>query len=92
MQNRRYGAIMETLTLQRLDLTRKQTPKHGRIQIEAAVDCDGSICHQPIFREDGTLNYVAPHSHLLEHSAEGTRYYAVFCDFPLDHDLFATFA
>ncbi|PYX08148.1 MAG: hypothetical protein DMG88_11775 [Acidobacteria bacterium] len=52
------------------------------IQIEPAHDCDGSRCHQPIFREDGTLNYVAPHSHLIEQHSGGARYHAIFCDFP----------
>lgn len=73
---------METLSSQFFALTPAQTPKYASIQIEAAHGCDGSICHQPIFREDGTLNYVAPHSHLLERQAGEIRYYAIFCDFP----------
>lgn len=77
---------METLSSQFFALTPAQTPKYASIQIEDAPACDGSICHQPIFREDGTLNYVAPHSHLLEHQAGEIRYYAIFCDFPAEHE------
>lgn len=71
---------METLNL-RLFNRRHEGPA---IQIAPAHDCDGSLCHQPIFREDGTLNYVAPHCHLVEQRPGGARYYAVFCDFPSD--------
>ncbi len=52
------------------------------IQIEPADDCDGSLCHQPIFLEDGSFNLVPPHSHLVEWGPQGARYYPVFCDFP----------
>jgi hypothetical protein len=52
------------------------------IQIEPAEDCDGSLCHQPIFLEDGSFNFVPPHSHLVEVGPQGPRYYPVFCDFP----------
>jgi len=52
------------------------------LQIEPAYDCDGSLCHQPLFDEDGGLHYVAPHCHLIEADANGLRYHAVFCDFP----------
>ncbi len=73
---------MKTVNSQFFNLTVPEMPKYASVQIEAATDCDGSLCHQPIFREDGTLNYVAPHSHLLEHDGEEVRYYAIFCDFP----------
>lgn len=76
--NQRYGAFMQALNLQFLNLREKNIG----IQIEPAESCDGSRCHQPIFRADGTLNYVAPHCHLVEWSSEGVRYYPVFCDFP----------
>jgi hypothetical protein len=76
----RYGSFMETLNLRPFNL-RHEGPT---IQIAPAHDCDGSLCHQPIFREDGTLNYVAPHCHLVEQRPGGARYYAVFCDFPSD--------
>jgi hypothetical protein len=71
---------MQTLDLHFLD----RSPQSSGIQIEQAHDCDGSLCHQPIFQEDGSLNYVAPHSHLIEWSTEGLRYYAIFCDFPTE--------
>jgi hypothetical protein len=58
--------------------------KDVRIQIEPAHNCDGSCCRIPIFRGDGTLNYVAPHSHLVEWGAEGPSYHPVLCDFPED--------
>ena len=60
----------------------ERRPGSTGVQFEAAYDCDGSRCHQPIFREDGTLNYVAPHCHLVECGANGTLYYAILCDFP----------
>jgi hypothetical protein len=79
--NRRYGAFMQTLDLKFLD----RNPNSSSIQIESAEDCDGSLCHQPIFREDGTLNHVPPHSHLMERDPSGElRCYAVFCDFPAE--------
>jgi hypothetical protein len=71
---------MQTLDLEVLN----RTPKNSGIQIEPAYDCDGSACHQPIFREDGTLNHVPPHSHLIERDFSGVRYYAIFCDFPAE--------
>jgi hypothetical protein len=54
----------------------------GVLRIEPASDCDGSLCHQPLFNEDGGLHYVAPHSHLVECGPNGLTYHAVFCDFP----------
>ena len=60
----------------------ERRPRNAGIQIEAAYDCDGSRCHQPMFRADGTLNYVAPHCHLVEWNDRGPMYYAIFCDFP----------
>lgn len=55
------------------------------IQIEPAYDCDGSLCHQPIFTEDGELNHVPPHCHVIEWSPQGVRCHAVFLDFPLEN-------
>jgi hypothetical protein len=54
------------------------------VRIESADDCDGSVCHQPIFNEDGGLNYVAPHAHLVEWDADirQPRCYALFGDLP----------
>ena len=60
----------------------KTRPVTSVVQIEPAYDCDGSACHQPLFDEDGGLHYVAPHCHLIESTAGGSRCYAVFCDFP----------
>lgn len=75
---------MQTLDLKFLD----RSPNSSSIQIEPAEDCDGSLCHQPIFREDGTLNLVPPHSHLMERDASGElRCYAVFCDFPAEEKI-----
>ena len=71
---------MQTLDLQFLD----RSPQQSGIQIEPAYNCDGSLCHQPIFQEDGSLHYVAPHSHLIEWTDEGPSYYAIFCDFPTE--------
>src|SRR5207249_9866226 len=80
--NPRYGSFMETLNLRPFN-RRHEDPA---IQIAPAHDCDGSLCHQPIFREDGTLNYVAPHCHLVEdrkstrlNSSHVSISYAVFC-------------
>jgi hypothetical protein len=56
------------------------------VQIEPAPDCDGAVCHQPIFREDGSLNYIPPHCHLIEQKGNGVRCYAIFCDFPDGHE------
>jgi hypothetical protein len=78
VSNPRYGAKMQTLDLEVLN----RNPKNSGIQIEPAYDCDGSVCHQPIFREDGTLNHVPPHSHLIERDLSGEHCYAIFCDFP----------
>jgi hypothetical protein len=38
----------------------------GAIRIEPAFDCDGTECHQPMFKADGGLNEIAPHHHLVE--------------------------
>jgi hypothetical protein len=53
------------------------------LRIEPAYQCDGSLCHQPLFDEAGGLRYVAPHCHLVEWGAGGRRYHAVLCDFPI---------
>lgn len=55
------------------------------VRIEAANHCDGSICHQPIFNEDGGLNYVAPHYHLVEWDLDllEPRFYALFGELAL---------
>ena len=82
-RNPRYGAFMQTLFPQ----TEERRPRNAGIQIEAAYDCDGSRCHQPVFRQDGTLNYVAPHCHLVEWSSRGPMYYPIFCDFPEDSEM-----
>jgi len=81
--NPRYGAFMQTL----FPPVEKRTPRNAGIQIEAAYDCDGSRCHQPVFRQDGNLNYVAPHCHLVEWSSRGPMYYPIFCDFPEDSEI-----
>jgi hypothetical protein len=60
----------------------KQASTAPSVQIEPAYDCDGSICHQPLFDEDGGLHYVAPHCHLIEFCGTGPIHHAVFCDFP----------
>jgi hypothetical protein len=64
----------------------ERRPRNAGIQIEAAYDCDGSRCHQPLFRQDGTLNYVAPHCHLVEWNPQGPMYYPIFCDFPENNE------
>lgn len=53
-----------------------------KVTIETAVDCDGIRCGQPLFNTDGELNYVAPHSHLIEWLSDGPRYHVICCDFP----------
>ncbi len=58
------------------------TTTHASITIEPAENCDGSLCHQPLFDQDGGLHFVAPHCHLVEWGAKGPRYHAVLCDFP----------
>jgi hypothetical protein len=52
------------------------------VHIEPAYDCDGSACHQPIFNEDGGLNHIEPHFHLVEWESDKKRCYAVV-DVPL---------
>jgi hypothetical protein len=52
------------------------------VQIEPAYDCDGSLCHQPIFTEEGELNHVPPHCHVIEWAPNGVHCHAVFVDFP----------
>jgi hypothetical protein len=59
------------------------SPVSVSLRIESASNCDGSLCHQPLFNEDGSLHYVAPHSHLVERHVNATRCYAVFCDLPV---------
>ena|SRR5579862_407301 len=53
-----------------------------KITIEPADDCDGSLCRQPLFNEEGGLNLIAPHCHLVEWDSGQPRYHAVLCDFP----------
>jgi hypothetical protein len=61
----------------------REVVKESGVKIESAAECDGSLCRQPLFDEDGNLHYVAPHCHLVERDANGeTRYYPVMCDFP----------
>jgi hypothetical protein len=74
---------METLFLRPLPCRQEALT----IQIEPAYECDGSVCHQPIFREDGSLNFIPPHCHLIEQKDSGTRCYAIFCDFPDGHEV-----
>lgn len=62
-----------------LRTSRLNVPK---ITIEPAPHCDGISCGQPLFNADGELNYIAPHSHLVEWFAGGPRYHAISCDFP----------
>ncbi|MCU1299103.1 MAG: hypothetical protein JWO91_3381 [Acidobacteriaceae bacterium] len=57
-------------------------PAVSRVRIEPAYDCDGSACHQPIFNEDGGLNHIEPHFHLVEWESETKRCYAI-TDVPL---------
>lgn len=68
---------METLIFKISDFKRQDG-----IRIEPAADCDGSMCHQPIFREDGSLNFVPPHCHLVTRNADGEKHHLVLCDFP----------
>jgi len=56
------------------------------VQIEPAYDCDGSLCHQPIFTEEGELNHVPPHCHVVEWNSNGVHYHAVFCEFPVERE------
>jgi hypothetical protein len=49
----------------------------AKIRIESADGCDGSICHQPIFNEDGGLNRIEPHFHLVECESDNKRFYAI---------------
>jgi hypothetical protein len=36
------------------------------VRIECAFDCDGESCHQPFYKDDGGLNPIVPHHHLVE--------------------------
>ena len=53
-----------------------------KITIESATGCDGTLCGQPLFTTEGELNYVGPHSHLIEWTSRGPSYHAISCDFP----------
>ena len=63
-------------------LIRVIAPATCSVRIEPAYDCDGSACHQPIFNEDGGLNHIEPHFHLVEGESDNKRYYAI-TDIPL---------
>ena len=47
------------------------------ILIEAAYDCDGCKCNQPLFDSEGNLHVIGPHCHLVEVGPNGPRYYAI---------------
>jgi len=60
----------------------------AKVHIESADGCDGSICHQPIFNDDGGLNHVAPHYHLVECESDRKRFYAISTsDIPQSHSV-----
>jgi hypothetical protein len=61
----------------KLSLPLELLPKSPSICIEPANDCDGSLCHQPIFNAAGGLNYVTPHFHLVEWESGRRLYYAI---------------
>jgi hypothetical protein len=50
----------------------------GAIRIEPAFDCDGSECHQPLFKADGGLNQIVPHHHLVEVRSGGCDRFAIW--------------
>jgi hypothetical protein len=50
----------------------------GAVRIEPAFDCDGSECHQPMFKADGGLNQIAPHHHLVEVWSGGCDCFAIW--------------
>jgi hypothetical protein len=50
----------------------------GAVGIEPAFDCDGSECHQPMFKPDGGLNQIAPHHHLIEVWSGGRDCFAIW--------------
>jgi hypothetical protein len=50
----------------------------GFVRIEPAFDCDGSECHQPMFKADGGLNQIAPHHHLVEVTSGGCDRFAIW--------------
>jgi hypothetical protein len=50
----------------------------GAVRIEPAFDCDGSECHQPMFKADGGLNQIAPHHHLVEVTSGGRDCFAIW--------------
>jgi hypothetical protein len=47
------------------------------IRIECAVDCDGSKCHQPLFKGEGALDPIFLHHHLVEILAGAPVYFAI---------------
>jgi hypothetical protein len=61
----------------KLSLPLELIPKDPSIFIEPANDCDGSLCQQPIFNDDGGLNYIAPHFHLVEWESGRRRCYPI---------------
>jgi len=80
MRNLRYAFVMRYLNYPSPLLTSDPLS----VQIEPAHDCDGSLCHQPIFTEEGELNHVPPHCHVIEWGPDGVHCHAVFIDFPSD--------
>lgn len=71
------------LTFNKSDLI---PPSDPTLRIEAAIDCDGSECGLAIPDEDGSLDDLPPHYHLVESQmGAGKRSYAFGGPLPEDH-------
>ena len=62
------------------------SPTDPILRIEMAIDCDGSECGIGVPNEDGSLDDLPPHFHLVESQAGAwTRSYALGGSLPEDH-------
>lgn len=62
-----------------------RSPKNPFIRIEPAYDCDGSECRLATPDEEGSLEVLPPHFHLIEWEPDAQfRCYAVGGDLPED--------
>lgn len=66
-------------------LRRIRDSEFVEINIEEAIDCDGSACDRSFFDEDGELMDLPPHYHMIvigKSPDSGPRCYAIGGDLP----------